>query len=281
MKLQHRLIGMGLIAMLAVSQAFATDPSMHQVYEAAESGHVAQAQEMMQEVLKAHPNSAKAHYVEAELLSKQHSYAQARTELASAERLSPGLNFADARSVSELREALAQNTRVAPFGAVTQQVPTGSGSFPWGIVLLGCAVVVAFIFFLIRFFATRTAPVMAPGGNAYGGNAYGAYATPQPMGSYGGAYPAQPASGGSGILGSLATGAAIGAGVVAGEALMDRVLGGNHERQPDRLSDASTGGLNLGPDEYANNDMGGQDFGISDTGWDDQNFGSSSSDDWS
>jgi cellobiose-specific phosphotransferase system component IIA len=281
MKLKHCLVGMGLIAMLAVSQAFAADPSMHQVYEAAESGHVAQAQEMMQEVLKAHPNSAKAHYVEAELLSKQHSYAQARTELASAERLSPGLNFADARSVSELREALAQNTRAAPLGSVAQQTPAGSASFPWGIILLGCAVVVAFIFFLIRFLATRATPAMAPAGNAYGGNAYGAYATPQPMGSYGGAYPAQPASGGSGILGSLATGAAIGAGVVAGEALMDRVLGGNHERQPDRLSDASTGGLNLGPDEYANNDMGGQDFGISDTGWDDQSFGSSSSDDWS
>ena len=281
MKLKHRLIGMGLIAMLAVSQAFAADPSMHQVYEAAESGHVAQAQEMMQEVLKAHPNSAKAHYVEAELLSKQHSYAQARTELATAERLSPGLNFADARSVSELREALSQSARAAPLGGVTQQVPTGSGSFPWGIVLLGCAVVVAFIFFLVRFLAMRSTPVMAPAGSGYGGNAYGAYGAPQPMGSYGGAYPAQPASGGSGILGSLATGAAIGAGVVAGEALMDRILDGNHERQPDRAFDSGAGGLNLGPDEYVNNDMGGQNFGISDTGWDDQNFGSSSSDDWS
>lgn len=55
-----------------------------------------EAQRMMREVLQNHPNSGKAHYVEAELLAKEGSLAQAANELATAEKLSPGLPFATA-----------------------------------------------------------------------------------------------------------------------------------------------------------------------------------------
>src|ERR1051325_4945238 len=49
----------------------AEDASMHEVYLAAEAGKFQEAQTMMDKVLRDHPNSAKAHYVEAELLAKQ------------------------------------------------------------------------------------------------------------------------------------------------------------------------------------------------------------------
>jgi len=42
-----------------------TDPTVHQIYEAASSGHLDQAQQMMDQVLRDHPESAKAHYVQA------------------------------------------------------------------------------------------------------------------------------------------------------------------------------------------------------------------------
>ena len=46
----------------------AADPTVHQIYEAAEAGRFDQAQQMMDQVLKDHPQSAKAHYVAAPLL---------------------------------------------------------------------------------------------------------------------------------------------------------------------------------------------------------------------
>ena len=74
--------------------ASAQDPTLHQVYQAAQSGNFSEAQRMMDQVLHDHPNSAKAHYVEAELLAKQGRFAAAESELATAERLEPGLPFA-------------------------------------------------------------------------------------------------------------------------------------------------------------------------------------------
>ena len=67
---------------------------MNQVHEAAAAGKFIEAQAMMDKVLAAHPNSAKAHFIDAELLAKQGKFERARTELATAERLAPGLPFA-------------------------------------------------------------------------------------------------------------------------------------------------------------------------------------------
>ena len=56
-------------ATLAIAlPAAATEPSLHEVYQAADAGRMDDAQRMVHEVLQAHPNSGKAHYVEAELL---------------------------------------------------------------------------------------------------------------------------------------------------------------------------------------------------------------------
>src|SRR5262252_7779712 len=79
---------------LVAGSAFAQEPTLHEVYQAAQSGNMSEAQRMMKEVLRAHPDSAKAHYVEAELLAKQGQLAAAATELNTAERLEPGLSFA-------------------------------------------------------------------------------------------------------------------------------------------------------------------------------------------
>ena len=78
---------------------------------------------------------------------------------------------------------------------------------------------------------------------------------------------------GSGLMGSLATGAALGAGMVAGEALMHHFTDGEH---------SSNGFINeaqANNNSFSSNDMGGSDFGIADSSsWDDNSGGVS--DDW-
>src|SRR5947209_6057750 len=89
-------------ASLLAVPAHAQDATLDQVYRAASSGNLAQAERMMDQVLRDHPNSAKAHYVQAEILARQGRMSPAQTELATAERLQPGLSFAKAESVQDL-----------------------------------------------------------------------------------------------------------------------------------------------------------------------------------
>ena len=82
------------------SPAFAdTDPSVDQIYAAATGGHLDQAQQMISQVLADHPGSSRAHYVQAELYAREGKAALARSELATAEQLKPGLPFENPRSV--------------------------------------------------------------------------------------------------------------------------------------------------------------------------------------
>jgi gag-polyprotein putative aspartyl protease len=83
--------------------AFAAEPTMKQIYEAATTGHLDKAQEMIGEVLASHPNSAKAHWVQAELFAKEGKNNFARSEVLEAERLNPGLTEFGAKAVRELK----------------------------------------------------------------------------------------------------------------------------------------------------------------------------------
>ena len=98
------LLGLMMFASTALisGSALADEPSLHQIYQAAEAGKLTEAQTMMQEVLRAHPNSGKAHFVEAELLVKQGQLRKAEAELATAERLAwPAFRQAGGRTESE------------------------------------------------------------------------------------------------------------------------------------------------------------------------------------
>src|SRR5687767_9962280 len=95
--------------MLILAIAFAApvladnDPSLSQVYQEARTGHLSQAQRMMDQVLRDHPRSAKAHYVTAELYAAAGNPSMARQELNIAEALEPGLPFATPASVRALQ----------------------------------------------------------------------------------------------------------------------------------------------------------------------------------
>jgi clan AA aspartic protease (TIGR02281 family) len=79
---------------------------MHQIYEAATTGHLDKAQEMITRVLASHPKSAKAHWVQAEVYAKANKTNLARSEILEAERLNPGLTEISAKAVRQLKTEL-------------------------------------------------------------------------------------------------------------------------------------------------------------------------------
>lgn len=235
------------------------EPTLNQVYAAAQAGKLDEAQLMMQQVLISHPTSAKAHYVRAELYARQGRLEQARDSLAQAQRLAPGLPFAKPEAVRALRNELA-GTPGAALPAGTAHA-TAAATVSWLLPLLLAigVIVVGYLIFRRRAPAPRTYPLDGPTLQpAYGGG----YAQPAP--TYG-----QPAGTGLGsqIMGGVATGLAVGAGVVAAEAIGRHLFsdGATHSNAVD-VANAQA----YEPVHDANADMGGQDFGIPDAGsWDD------------
>ena len=117
----------------AMAQA---EPTLKQIYDAAQAGRLEQAQTMIQQVLVLHPKSAKAHFVQAELAARQGQIGRAREALAEAEKLAPGLPFAKPEAVQSLRAALvaqpatavkpgamAPAPQAAPFAVSTAPAP--------------------------------------------------------------------------------------------------------------------------------------------------------------
>jgi len=254
----------GRTAQSAVATA---DPSSQQIYEAARAGHLAVAQQMIEQVLRDHPGSAKAHYVAAQVYARAGQLSRARAQLRSARAIDPGLPFVRATSLAQLQQQLssARSGSVMPGPA--------HRSVSWGAV----ALILAGVGLLIAL-ARRRAIARAMAARAYGGYPGQAGQSGQP-GIYPGApqysqYPWQYPPGQypprSGLMGNLATGLAVGAGVAAGEELVQHMLGGGAQRGG-LVPPASAGEL----DNTANADMGGADFGLNgDNGsWDDGGAG--------
>lgn len=314
-------------ALALATPVFAASPTMHDVYVAAEAGKYAEAQTMMDSVLREHPNSAKAHFVEAELLAKQGKMREAAASLATADKLAPGLPFAKPGVADRLRTLINSAAPAAAVAPAPVTAPARNGNeqarpnysqqnagaparvsdsgIPWGMILGGVALV-GFIVWASRFMqarAARTQQQQMYGGQNDGGYGPGGY--PQqgyPQQGYGpgqggmmqGGMQPQGSGLGSRIAGGLATGAAIGAGMVAGEALA-RSFGGshgdsNHADNSGNNNSGNNGGTRndivydqpASDERLRGDDMGGTDFGVSDTSWDSGggDSGGGGGDDW-
>lgn len=246
-----------VLALGAPSFTVAAEPSMHEIYATLEAGDVSRARQMIDGVLKDHPRSAKAHFVAAEVAVKARDGRTARRELSTAEALAPGLPFATPESVAALRSAV---NRASSTGALSASSRPDGASIPWGMIALGALALGAIVYAM-----SRRRPAAAPYDSGYPANAGGAPVPPSPL------QPGPAPSTGSGLMGSLATGAALGAGIVAGEAVAHRVFGAeDHDPRARERADL--------PDSPPIE----PDFGISDGSWDDGGADSSGgSDDWS
>jgi clan AA aspartic protease (TIGR02281 family) len=106
--------------------ASVAEPTMKQIYQAATTGHLDKAQQMITEVLANHPASAKAHWVQAELFAKEGKGNLARSEVLEAERLNPGLTEFSPKSVRELKVQLGlpvPTTDSSPVKALEEGQP--------------------------------------------------------------------------------------------------------------------------------------------------------------
>jgi uncharacterized protein len=311
------LAGLALAGAALMAQAPAmaqAEPTINQIYEAAQSGKLDQAQTMVQQVLILHPKSAKAHYVQAELFARQGLPSKGREALAEADKLAPGLPFAKPDAVQALRTQLAfkpvvsagSNTGVnagidagakSSFGMDTPATATSSIS-PVLLLAIG-AFVVGLVVWLIRRkpavnYAAPSAmnagmgnPAMGSGlngpqsfGNGVGPGAAPAYGQP----AYGQpGYGQQPAGMGMGgrLAGGLATGLAVGAGVMAAQAIGKSLSGDsdhNGNNHGANLNDGQSRNFEPLP---GNADLGGQNFGMNDsTSWDDAGGGDAGGADW-
>lgn len=263
--LKRFTLPLGALLVLACTlPALAADATSDQIYQALRSGNVATAQQMIAQVERDHPQSGKAHYVAAEVEARAGNYGLARQELQTAQSLEPGLPFANPRAVQQLEQQLGQKPVAILAPRTIRAHSSHLGLF---LILIGAAVV---LWLVLRRRAAamgyRQYPGQYPGSlppgapPGYGPTGYG------PGGYPGGYMP----GGGSGIMGSVASGLALGAGVAAGEELVQHMMGGG----------SSAGGGGLIPPAQAgqmpdpNADMGGNDFGLNDPGsWDDGSGG--------
>jgi len=292
-----------IAAMLGFGLAFAqSEPTLNQVYEAAQSGKMDQAQTMIQQVLVAHPNSAKAHFVQAELFAKQGLNGRAGDMLATAEKLAPGLPFAKAEAVQSLRAKISArpvqqssgngNSPSSHVNSYASPAASASG-FSWGMPLLLAGGVMLIGYFMFR---RKDAPV-----EFHAHQPYASPANQAPMGSQpanglsgpqtfgmGGAPAAGPVYGqpaasgiGSNIAGGLATGLAVGAGMMAAQAIGKSLMGNNEGSHDASSRLANNNSNNYEPINDNNSTMGGQNFGVTDNGsWDDGGSADVGGGDW-
>ena len=255
-------------ALACAGPVLAADATVDQVYQAANSGHLDEAQQLMNQVLRDHPNSSKAHFVEAEISAKAGNFPRAREELAKARQLDPSGSFAKPDSLARLERELA---RGSVYSAPSQYRPYRAQqehhfSF-WPILLLiGAGFVIVW-----ALMSRRTPPPQYyPGGVPPSGPVGGSYGGPAGYGPAGYGPPMGGGGMGSGIVGGLASGLALGAGVAAGEELVHHWI----DRDGNRVEGPPPPGY-VPPPQDDNANMGGDDFGVSDnSSWDDNSGGS-------
>jgi hypothetical protein len=274
----------GPLPVLAQQARGQGDASLEQVYQAAHGGHLDQALQMMEPVLRDHPDSAKAHYVEAELLAQQGRLGSARTELTTAERLAPGLPFVKGDALQHLHRVLDEQPAAARRGPLTMPAAEAGSGHPlaWGL-LLAVAFGALLGWSLTRANRARPSPVEGPSMPWPRADAQPQAAPVAPMSSVAPTSPMSappwvaPGAGASGpgwgsqVAAGVAGGLAAGAAAVAGQELGRRLFG--HETptvvQPGGWDNARVSAPSVQPAPAAD-DWNAADFGVSDPGsWDD------------
>lgn len=280
------LLCVGLLAALWLGSAQAL-PTVDEVQATAQRGDYPAAEKMMREVVAAKPDSARAHYVLAEILAHERRFDEAAEHTHRARALDPALKFADPAKFSAFEQLLQREQAGAAKATVPAVVTAApplraapverSGGVPVWLLVVG---VVVFIWLVTRWMRSRTVvqsqPAMAGGG--YGGPSYGP--------GYGPGYGPAPAQGGSGMLGvGLAAAGGVAAGMLAEKMLHE----GHDERSFPRdtggglVPGSFDGGGNSAADDLASRDVDfgrGDGWGGGDAGGGDFGGGGGGSDDW-
>ncbi len=237
----------GLLFLLLSTAALAALPTVQQVEAAARAGRYTQAESMMSEVVAAKPESARAHYIYAELLARNGNLAKASEEAAKARQIDPKLAFTEPERFTAFEQSLqrAQAPAETPRSRTTAPVApayapaaaaapamassgnTGIPGWVWFVGLIVLAIVLWRGFARSR--AASAGSAGSPGAMATTGGPNNPYPYPNAgvsPGAQGYAPNGVPQGrAGSGLLG---TGLAV-AGGVAGGMLIDQMLHRGHD----------------------------------------------------
>jgi hypothetical protein len=232
MKMKRKMLLVAACAAALWSAAAFALPTSNDVQAAVKSGDYPKAETMMQEVVAAKPQSAKAHYLYAEILAHDAKFTDAAAQARQARELDPALSFTSDPEKFKSFERLLQREQAPPAATPQVQAPTphvnaapavlpqqaASSGVPGWVWVGGIAIL---LFVVFRAISRRAmANNMAGAGVAPQGG-YGMNPGMQQPG-YGPGYGPAPGAGG----GLLRTGLAA-AGGVAGGMLLERMLEGN------------------------------------------------------
>lgn len=264
--------------LLFAGLARAAVPTVDAVQAEVRAGRYAQAETMMREVVAARPDSAKAHYVLAEILTHNGQRDEALKEAREARRIDPAIRFTDAAKFESFEKLLAQPRAARSGGAyagpdtgtiATPAAPTTpmqtapaqrgdaapSGGLPSWLWLAGAAVLAVVVWRMLAArraaqpmaSASMAAPMGMPSAAGYGpagggvAPGYGGYGQPMQPGMAPGRGP-----------GMMGVGLGVAGGVAAGM-LAERMLhghdnsnGGQSPSHADGGAAASAGGLQPG-----------------------------------
>ncbi|WP_027213681.1 tetratricopeptide repeat protein [Burkholderia sp. WSM2232] len=90
-----KLIASAFASLLLVSAAAFAVPTVQQIESAMSQGNWQQADAGLSEVLQAHPNNARAHYLYSQVLDREGRYGDALAQLQQAKTLDPQIRFTD------------------------------------------------------------------------------------------------------------------------------------------------------------------------------------------
>jgi hypothetical protein len=248
----------GLALALATLGAWAL-PTLQQVEDEVRLGHLGNAESMMREVVAARPESARAHYVYAEILARNGRFAEATEQAHMARQADPKIGFTEPekfQAFERLLERERQATARSAQGTAPAALGGGAGSsnealravpgVPGWIWIAGLALLAVVAW---RGFARSRAQAASPAGAGWPtASAAGSSTAPGapsvgPYGPAGGASPYAPPGAASARSGMLGTGLAAAGGFAAGM-LADELLNRRH--------DAPSGALDgLGPRSFA------------------------------
>jgi hypothetical protein len=251
-----KLISALVLSLAAFTTVVVAQPTVKEIYQTAQTDKQ-QALSMINEVIRSHPNSARAYYIQSELLLQSGKKAEARASFVKSQQLDPNLSFAKPESVTRLRDALG----------IKKPNSTGLNIDNDRLILWGCGillVVLIAIMFMrrkkeevpdyVRSYNLQPRPITPFNQNPAASSTAPGAAQPQPVAQ------AAPAAGG-GMMGSLAQGAAIGVGVAAGATLANHLLNGNK-------ASAAPAETSAPQPSYVPTYTPDQDFGVQDSGGD-------------
>lgn len=121
--MKRPMLGTTLLGLSTLAMAHS---AMQEVDFAVIQGHFAKAEAMTQEVIKADPGNARAHYLYAELLARGGDLRAAAVEVRAARRLDPNITFAEPgnfRSFEAMLNVAEERTQGAKPAAVTLPTP--------------------------------------------------------------------------------------------------------------------------------------------------------------